>query len=47
MDISLIFFLQIFARMGNQLVKHVKYKVEIIFVLYLLSLIVAQPDKNM
>jgi hypothetical protein len=46
MDISLIYFLQILARMGSRLVEHVKYKVEIIFVLYILSLIVAQPGQN-
>jgi len=47
MDISLIFFLQILARIGSQIVEHVKYKVEIIFVLYMLSLIVAQSVQNM
>jgi len=47
MDISLICFLQILARMGSQLIEHVKYEVEIIFVLYMLSLIVAQPGQNM
>jgi len=33
--------------MGNQLGEYVKYKVEIIFVLNMLSLIVAQPGQNM